>query len=147
MSEPVLDPEESYTTIEYINQRYQAGIGSNDPQVTVLIAEASQKLRDEMPAAVARAIAQGRTATLERITARMVFEALPQESGPEYGPPPGVQTAQFGVGPFQHSWTYPNPSGRLFITKEDRRALRGGQRAGSVDVLQPGAGEVPPPWW
>lgn len=138
--------ETPYTTIDYINRRYQAGLDEGDEQAKLLIDEASQKLRDEMPAAVARAIEQGREATLERITARMVYEALPTDTDAGFGPPPGVESSQFGVGPFQQSWRYTNPSGRLFITKEDRRALRGGQRAGSVDVLQPDAGEVPPPW-
>lgn len=130
-----------YTSIEYLNLRYQAGLDLEDAQAQTLIAEASQMLRDEMPAAVARLEQSNRFATLERVVARMVWEALPKDATP----PPGVETTQFGVGPFQHSYRYENPSGRLFITKADRRALRGGQRAGMVDVLQPCAGEVGPP--
>ncbi|HLS15004.1 MAG TPA: hypothetical protein VK095_10885 [Beutenbergiaceae bacterium] len=137
--------ETPYTTIEYLNRRYKVGLDPDDGQALELIAEASQKLRDEMPAAVNRALKQGRKSTLERITARMVHEALPRDEG-AYNMPPGVETSQFGVGPFQESYRFPNPSGRLFITKEDRRALRGGQRAGSISVVPEDAGEPTPPW-
>ena len=132
------DEEAPYTTVDYINRRYKANLELTDEQAILLIDEASQKLRDELPAAVARA----KESTLERITARMVWEALDHETGV----PIGVESTQFGVGPFQESYRYTNPSGRLFITKEDRRALRGGQRAGSIDAVPEDAGEGPIPW-
>lgn len=125
-----------YTSIEYLNSRYKAGLELDDKQALDLIDEASQMLRDEMPAAVARLEAQEKFSTLERITARMVNDALPKDSGP----PPGVETTQFGVGPFQHSYRYESPPGRLYLTKADRRALRGGQRASSVSTMPPDAG-------
>lgn len=129
--------ERSYTTVDYIERRYRTDLADKSEQIHMLIMEASQKLRDEMPAAVSRAPAS----TLGRIVARMVWESLDHDTGV----PIGVETQQFGVGPFQESYKFANPSGRLFITKEDRRALRGGQRAGSVGVLQPGAGMAGPP--
>ena len=126
-----------YTSVEYLNVRYKAGLDLDDAQAQTLIDEASQKLRDEMPAAVSRLEAENKFATLERVTARMVWEALPKDDAPA---PPGIETSQFGVGPFQQSVRYTNPSGRLFLTKEDRRALRGGPRASSVSTMPPGAG-------
>lgn len=105
-------------------------------KVNRLLRDASQVLVDEMPAAVARANAD----TLTRIVCNMVLRVL--ESG---APLPGIETTQFGVGPFQHSHRWANPTGDLYLTKGERRQLRGGQRAGSIDVLQPGAGVVGAP--
>lgn len=45
----------------------------------------------------------------------------------------GVHTYQTSVGPFQDSYRMANASGDLYLTKGERTALRGGQRAGSVD--------------
>lgn len=135
--------EISYTTIAYLNTRYKAGLEEGDQQALDLIAEASQMLRDEMPAAVARLEARGKLSTLNRVTARMVSDALPGDTAPMPG---GVETTQFGVGPFQQSYRYESPPGRIYITKADRRALRGGQRAGTIDPLQAGAGDAGTPW-
>lgn len=93
----------------------------DEEEAKELLKDASQMLVDEMPAAVSRAHPR----TLTRIVCSMVKRSL-DDPGPV---PFGMETGQFGVGPFQQSWKRHNPSDSLYLTKADRRALRGGQRA------------------
>lgn len=104
-------------------------------RVHTLLDDASQMLVDEMPAAVARA----NPATLTRVVCAMVIRVL--DSGSTM---PGVESTQFGVGPFQESYKWANPTGDLYLTKSERRALRGPRRAGSVSMMPPGAGREYP---
>lgn len=102
-----------------------------------MIEDASQILVDEMPVAVARANSR----TLTRIVCNMIARALddPGEFAFPFGGP-GFESSQVSIGPFQHSARRFNPSDNLYLSKSERRQLRGGQRAFMVDTMPPGAG-------
>ena len=105
-------------------------------RVETALADASQYLIDEMRASVARA----NPATLTAIVCAMVKRVLPDPDAALSGPPPGVESRQFGVGIFQESLKYTNPTGDMYLTKSERRRLRGTRRAFMVDTLPPNAG-------
>lgn len=122
-------PEIPFADVAYLEKRYGRDLSDHYDQFDLLLEEASQKLLDEMPAAVGRASA----VTLRMIVGRMVWDAAALDT-PQL--PPGLESSQFGVGPFQQTFNFTNASQRLFVSREERRQLRGGQRAGVVDVLQ-----------
>ncbi len=136
MSEPTM-PEVPFATLEDLANRGRPTSEDDKTHVETLLSDASQMLIDEMPRAVARANPE----TLKRIVCEMVKEAV--DTGDSM---PGAESTQFGVGPFQQSYKWANPTGALFIKKAHRRALRGPQRAFTVSTMPEGAGsEYPAP--
>lgn len=132
---PDSEEEPMFATVEDLEKRK---IEVDDvAQAEQLIKDASGILLDEMPAAVARA----RPGTLTRIVCNMIQRAMddPGEMAFPFGGP-GFESSQVSIGPFQHSARKFNPSDNLYISKSDRRQLRGGQRAFMVDTMPPDAG-------
>lgn len=120
----MVDEEPMFATVGDLEDR---GIEvENVAQGERLIKDASGILLDEMPGAVARA----RPATLTRIVCNMIQRALddPGDMGFPFAGP-GFESAQVSIGPMQHSFRKFNPSDNLYLSKADRRQLRGGQRA------------------
>lgn len=70
--------------------------------------------------------------TLRRVTCAAVIRAL--QSGDMAGVTQSSQTA----GPFSQSWSYSNPSGDLYLTKQEKRSLGGTVRLGSIDMATMG---------
>lgn len=137
MSEQPMMPVVPFADITDLADRGRPTSSEDETEVNKLLRDASQVLLDEMPAAVARAHHD----TLTRIVCNMVLRVL--DSG---APAPGVETSQFGVGPFQESYRWANPTGDLYLTKGERRQLRGPARAFSTSMMPPGAGsEYPGP--
>ena len=131
------DPEEEPMFAQVADLEARGIEYENKDQAEQLIKDASGILVDEMPAAVARA----RAATLTRIVCNMIQRALDDPGDmafPFAGP--GFESLQTSVGPFQHSARKFNPSDNLYISKSDRRQLRGGQRAFMVNTMPPDAG-------
>lgn len=128
------DEDPMYAEVNDLDAR---GIEYEDrAQAEQLIKDASGILLDEMPGAVGRA----RPGTLTRIVCNMIQRALddPGEMGFPFAGP-GFESTQVSIGPFQHSARKFNPSDNLYISKSDRRQLRGGQRA---FMIVPGAPEA-----
>lgn len=136
MSEQPMIPAVPFATINDLADRGRPTSSEDTTKVQTLLRDASQLILDEMPQAAARASAD----TLTRIVCSMVMRVL--DSG---APAPGVETSQFGVGPFQESYRWANPTGDLYLTKGERRALRGAHgRASSISMMPPGAGSEYP---
>ena len=135
MSEPMMMPAVPFATLTDLADRGRPISGDEQVKAQTLLVDASQLLIDEMPVAVARATPE----TLTRIVCNMVLRVL--DSG---APMPGIETTQFGVGPFQESYRWANPTGDLYLTKAERRALRGPVAAFSVSTMPPDAGREYP---
>lgn len=118
-------PDIPFASTDDIEARGHAIAVADLARAEKLLADASQMLVDEMPAAVDRAA----PATLERIVCAMVIRELASADVR-----PGIETTQFGVGIFQESYKWSNPTGGLYISKAERRALRGPARAFSVNL-------------
>lgn len=133
---PPTVPFATITDLEYLGR----DTDSDDlGRISRLLGDASQLVLDEIPAAIARP-----PETLRRIVCAMVLRVL--ESG---APVAGVETSQFGVGPFQESYKWANPTGDLYLTKAERRQLRGPRRAFMIDTAPPDSGSEYPvgdPW-
>ncbi|MBN8883403.1 MAG: hypothetical protein J0H73_13945 [Salana multivorans] len=130
MSEPIDDGFEAFATEQDLINRYGEIPAGQIGIVDTLLEDASQMLIDRYPAAVARATER----TLKRIVCRMVWEALDHSDGVDT-PVPGADSMQMGVGIFQRTWKLQTAQGRLFVSKEDRLALKGTQRAANIDLL------------
>jgi len=130
-------PAVPFATVADLENRGRSTSSEDRVKVETLLQDASQILVDEFPRGVQTAAPE----TLARIVCNMVLRVL--DSG---APAPGVETTQFGVGPFQESYRWANPTGDLYLTKRERRQLGGPARAGSVPMMPPGAGrEYPAP--
>jgi len=130
-------PAVPFATLEDLAERGRPTPIEDEAKVERLLADASRVIIDQMPQAVRRAHPD----TLTRIVCSMVTRVL--DAG---GPMPGLETTQFGVGPFQESYRWANPTGDLYLTKAEKRALRGPVAAFSVSTMPPDAGrEYPGP--
>ncbi len=134
MSEPTT-PVVPFATVADLANRGRSTSPEDQVKVETLLADASQILIDEFPRGVQTAAPE----TLTRIVCNMVLRVL--DSG---APAPGVETTQFGVGPFQESYRWANPTGDLYLTKRERRQLGGPVRASSVSMMPEGAGREYP---
>lgn len=140
MSEQPVVHEVPFATLQDLADRGRPTTLGDEMRVMSLVRDASQMLIDEMPAAVTRAHPD----TLTRIVCAMVGRVLDSGAADSMT---GVESTQFGVGPFQQSYKWANPSGDLYVSKAERRALGGPRRASSVSMMPEGAGrEYPGPW-
>lgn len=72
--------------------------------------------------------------TLRRVTVQVAKRALAAGDVPA-GAHGTLASESETTGPFTRQYTYSNPNGDLYLTKADRRALRGGAGAYSIDLL------------
>lgn len=98
----------------------------------VLLARASRKIRSQRRGIDAAIAAETLDADLvSDVVCAMVKRAM---SGPI--DLAGISQQTQVEGPFQQSYTYANPAGDLYLTKEEKRDLRIDQQvAGSVDLI------------
>lgn len=119
-----------YAAVEDVTARWRAMSDSEETRCAALLADASDLIRTTCP--------NWQTAgadTLRRVTCAAVIRAL--QSGDMAGVTQSSQTA----GPFSQSWSYSNPSGDLYLTKAEKKALGGTVRLGSTDMSRLGGAE------
>lgn len=121
---------EPFATVRDLETRWRVLSDSERATAEALLLDASQMLVDEVGD-----ISRVSSGTLRRITAGMVKRAMSGPGGI------GVDSTQFGSGPFQETMKYSNPMGDLYLTKADRRALGlTGATAFEVDLMPADAG-------
>lgn len=92
-----------------------------------LLVDASQLILDEVPEAGDRP-----AATLRRVVCAVVKRAMSSPGGE------ALSSLQQGAGPFQMTRQYANPTGDLYLTRSEKRALGyGRQRAFEIDMMPP----------
>lgn len=120
MSEQV----ETYATADDLANVWHALTLEEQNRASHLLEDASQIMRDEVPAMNASA------ATKRIVCVSMVKRAM-QTAQAE-----GVTQFSETTGPFANSFTFANPTGSLYLTRDERRRLKGTgrQRVFSVDL-------------
>lgn len=116
-----------YATVGDVEARWRALSDSEETRCAALIEDAGDLIRTTCPNWQSAG-----EATLRRVTCAAVIRAL--QSGDMAGVTQSSQTA----GPFSQSWSYSNPSGDLYLTKAEKKALGGTVRLGSTDMSQLG---------
>ena len=116
-----------YATVGDVTARWRAMSDSEETRCVALLADASDMIRTTCPNWQAAG-----ADTLRRVTCAAVIRAL--QSGDMAGVTQSSQTA----GPFSQSWSYSNPSGDLYLTKAEKKALGGTVRLGSTDLSRLG---------
>lgn len=121
MEEPV------FATAADLEARWRPLTQAETATADVLLADASQLVLDECPDAASKP-----PRTLERVVCAIVKRAMSAPGGE------ALVSLQQGAGPFQQTRQFANPTGDLYLTKAERRALGcGRQRAFEIDLLPP----------
>lgn len=130
MSEP------AFATVSDLEARWRPLTEAERVSAQVLIADASQLIIDERGST-----SDVSTGTLKRVVCAIVKRAMAGPGGI------GVESLQTMAGPYQESVKYSNPTGDLYLTRAERKALgMVGQRAFEVDLMPPDAGREGG-WW
>lgn len=116
-----------YATTGDVAARWRALSDSEETRCEALLADASDLIRTTCPGWQAAG-----ADTLRRVTCAAVIRAL------QSGDMAGVTQSSQTTGPFSQSWSYSNPSGDLYLTKAEKRALGGTVRLGSTDMSRLG---------
>lgn len=115
---------ETYATPDDLANVWHSLTIEEEKRAQHLLDDASQIMRDEVPAMNAS------TATKRIVCVNMVKRAMmsPQAEG--------VTQLSETTGPFANSFTFANPTGSLYLTRDERRRLKGTgrQRVFSVDL-------------
>lgn len=119
-----------YATVGDVSARWRTLSDSEETRCVALLADASDLIRTTCPN-----WQEAGEDTLRRVTCAAVIRAL--QSGDMAGVTQSSQTA----GPFSQSWSYSNPSGDLYLTKAEKKALGGTVRLGSTDMSQLGGAQ------
>lgn len=109
----------SFATIEDLEARYKP-LGLGQKKAGILLQDASALIRDTIPTWKTTASPD----SLKRITCDMVRRALSAEGilGDGLG---GISQTSETAGNFSQSFTFSNPMGDLYLTKAEKRILRG----------------------
>lgn len=115
---------ETYATADDLANVWHALTLEEQNRAQHLLEDASQIMRDEVPTMNASA------ATKRIVCVSMVKRAM-QTAQAE-----GVTQFSETTGPFANSFTFANPTGSLYLTRDERRRLKGTgrQRVFSVDL-------------
>ncbi|GAB3293009.1 Gp19/Gp15/Gp42 family protein [Pseudoclavibacter terrae] len=124
-------PEQPFASVTDLEARWKTLTADERTRAAVLLGDASQLILDEVPRAT-----DADPKTRQRIVCGIVKRAM---SGPADGV--GITSLQQGAGPFQATTQFANPTGDLYLTAADRRALGAKrQRAFEIDLLPLGYG-------
>ncbi|MCI1984077.1 MAG: phage Gp19/Gp15/Gp42 family protein [Bifidobacteriaceae bacterium] len=120
------DGTAAFAQVSDLADRWHALTDAETTKAKVLLEDASQKLRDDYPDAVAAASPM----TLKRIVCAMVKRAM--TVGDDMA---GISQHSETDGPFNASFTYSNPDGDLYLTKSEKKSLGVGvQKAFHIDL-------------
>lgn len=126
-----IGPAVSYATPSDLEARWRPLADSEGGRAQTLLEDASQMIRDRWPG-VDQRVAEGWLSanTLKRIVCAMVKRAMLTPGGD------GVTQVSEAAGPWNLSQTFANPSGNLYLGKDEIAALSGvsGRRAFAVDL-------------
>jgi hypothetical protein len=114
------DTQEStaFATAGDLELRWHTLTDTEKTQAETLLADASDKIRSRIPQASDPTWVQAHASTLKRVCCAMVKRAMQQLSS---GMPAGVTQSSETTGPFSNSFSWSNPDGNLYLTKEELR--------------------------
>lgn len=121
----------AYATVEQLETRWRTLTSTEKTRAAKLLGDAQVIIDGECPPAEPLTDAAAR----EMVSCSMVKRAMASGEGASVD----SQTAQ--AGPFANTFKFSNPSGDMYLTKQERRTL--GCRKGKpfmIDMMPPGAG-------
>lgn len=113
-----------FATLSELKARWPDFPVGADAHATVLLEDASQFILDTVPAAGAAS-----ESTRRRIVCAVVRRSMPDAGGLD-----GVESYQESAGPFSQTFKPVNPSGDFYLTKAEKSALKGPQKAFGVQI-------------
>ena len=122
-----MSDQTAFAAVDDVAARWRTLSESEETRCMALLADASDLIRTTCP--------NWQTAgegTLRRVCCAVVIRAM--QSGDMQGVTQTSQTA----GPFTQSWSYSDPAGALYLTKQEKRSLGGTLRLGSIDMATMG---------
>lgn len=123
---------EPFATPDELAKRWHGLTDEETRSATELLADASDKIRQRVPEANDPKWVAAHRRTLARICCAMVKRAMQQDSA---GVPGGVSQTSETVGPFASSYSWSNPDGNLYLTKEELKDLGvARQQAFAIDM-------------
>lgn len=130
--------DEAFATVADLEARWRPLTDAERQRVQTLLEDASDVIKAEFPRWKSLPAIR-----LRRVACSIVKRALLADI--QNGTNSGLLEARGTVasesvtaGPFTQQLSYSNPDGNLFLTRSERRALRGVVLPGEVDLLKPG---------
>lgn len=111
---------EPFATVDDLETRWHTLLETERKQAGELLADASDKIRQRVPHVNDLQWVETHSRTLKRVCCSMVKRAMQQLSS---GTPEGVTQSSESTGPFANSYTWSNPDGNIYLTKEELRDL------------------------
>ncbi|AKV55082.1 phage protein Gp19/Gp15/Gp42 [Bifidobacterium actinocoloniiforme DSM 22766] len=128
------DEPKPFATTDDLAKRWHELTDAETRSAMELLDDASDKIRQRVPETNDTMWIETHMRTLRRICCAMVKRAMQQDSA---GVPGGVSQTSETVGPFANSYSWSNPDGNLYLTKEELRDLGvAKQQAFSIDMCE-----------
>lgn len=124
-----------FATLPQLKDRWPDFPAGADNHATILLEDASQFILDMVPASV-----NVSESTRRRIVCAVVRRSMEASTADSAG----METFQQSAGPFSFSAKPANPHGDFYLTKAEKQALRGPQKAFGIQIT--GAATVHLPW-
>lgn len=122
-----MSDQTAFAAVDDVAARWRTLSESEETRCMALLDDASDLIRTTCP----NWHAAGQD-TLRRVCCAVVIRSM--QSGDMQGVTQTSQTA----GPFTQSWSYSDPAGDLYLTKQEKRSLGGTLRLGSIDMATMG---------
>jgi len=124
-----------YATIADLKAHWPAIPAESEAEATQKLHEASIEIRANFPDLDGRLASGALDPDVARlVVCRMVKRAMDVSAD---APTAGLETFQFGTGPFTMGGKVHNPDGNIYVSKADRRLLAG-TRSGRAFSIHPG---------
>jgi hypothetical protein len=111
---------DSFATAQDLSDRWRKLSDAETTTAEVLLADASDKIRNRVSQAGDENWCAANARTLTRICCSMVKRSMQQSST---GMPEGASQSSTTAGPFTDGYTWSNPDGNLYLTAEELRDL------------------------
>lgn len=122
-----MSDQTAFAAVDDVAARWRTLSESEETRCMALLADASDLIRTTCPNW--QAAGEG---TLRRVCCAVVIRAM------QSGDMQGVTQASQTTGPFSQSWSWSDPAGALYLTKQEKRSLGGTLRLGSIDMATMG---------
>lgn len=113
--------DHAFATVDDLQHRWRTLTDTELTRARVLLDDASSLIRDTIPT-----WEHASAASLRRVACAIVIRAM---NMPDQAGGPGVSSLQMTAGPYSQQVSYANPSGDLYLTRAERKALQGGRPA------------------
>lgn len=129
MTNADLSTPSQWASITDLEARWRPLTEAEKTKAQSLIVDAMSLIKDECPTWEAASVESRR-----RVVCQMVRRAMQSALGDDTAV--GVSQASMTAGPYTQAVTFANPGGDLYMTKAERRAIRGSRRrAFEADLL------------